>query len=467
MGELLKAQLQEVRADENQTAVGDPVPVQFNPESLKLRLQNQTDGGRSRGRQRRQHNGSSSTSLSMDLVFDTADEGTDEAPVSVRTRTAIVEKYVLPKEDTSDAPPLLQFQWDQLIVTGVVESLDLEFDHFAGNGAPLRAKASVTIKEQDPKYTYVTGASGPAARDSANAQPAGSGGPAGAAPGRGTNEGSGAGSAENSPRSAEALDGESAPEFLARQGLDPSAWRGLGVDLSGGLELQAGLEVGFSASLGASLGVGVSAGVQASAGVSLEAALGIGASAVFSGSAGANRQDSSGGSSDTGNGRAAPRAPADGDAAGLALSAAGGLQPALDAVRRRETAAAADAARGAFGLAPPLAGDIAGGDVTVAAAAAESAGGRDPRATSYGYGVPLRPLFATAPSRERLLVGGARVGGKRGDSVAGSEGPAFRRQKTTPPWQALPRRDSARQLVEGGGGVCGCGGAKCRCGCGG
>lgn len=462
MGELIKAKLQEVRADEHQTPEGEAVPVQFNPESLKLRLQNQTDGGRSRGRQRRQHNGSSSTSLSMDLVFDTADEGTDEAPVSVRTRTAIVEKYVLPKENTSDAPPLLQFQWDQLIITGVVESVDIEFDHFAANGAPLRAKVSLSIKEQDPKYTYVN----PDERNSSGSEPAGTGDNSAAAPGSGTNEDNNSGDANE--RTDTALDGETAPEFLARQGLDPSAWRGLGVDLSAGLSLEAGIEVGFSASLSASLGVGVSVGVLAKAGVSLEASLGIGASAVFSAGAGVSVGTTGGEAAGKSTGKKI-----DGDSAGLAISAAGGIQSAVETLKIRETASAAGAAQSAFGLAvSPTAGiqsvqmgpAISRTPLSRAAPSAVPAGGvaqlprspkADPRSTSYGYGVPLRALYPTALSQEEITVCGpsGRAGG-------GDAGPQFRKQKTTPPWEALPKRESARSLADGAEsnrrrGVCG------------
>ena len=51
MAQLQKAQLQEVKADENQTPLGDALPVQFNPTTLSLKLTNESDGGRTRGRQ--------------------------------------------------------------------------------------------------------------------------------------------------------------------------------------------------------------------------------------------------------------------------------------------------------------------------------------------------------------------------------------------------------------------------------
>lgn len=440
MAELLKALLQEVSADESQRPIGDPVPVQFNPTSLRLRLQNQTDGGRSRGRQRRQHNGASSTTLSMDLVFDTADEGSDEAPVSVRTKTAMVEKYLLPKDNTSDAPPRLQFQWDQLIIAGVVESLDVDFDHFAANGAPLRAKVSLSIKEQEPKYTYAAGASGPAARDSSAATPPGGGG---AAPGSGTNETPAGG---NSSLSDTALDGETAPEFLARHGLDPSAWRGLGVDLSAGLSLSAGVEVGFSAGLSASVGLGVSVGVMASAGVSLEASLGLNASAVFAGTAQA-------GAAPGGAGSAAATGAADtartqsqkvnGDQAGLALSAAGGVQSAVERLKIQETQKASGASRSAFGIpatATPSASGPGSGASKPSAPAVAGPSRADPRSAGFGFGVPLRPLYPTALAQTETSLC---------SSGPGADGqPPFRRQVTTPPWQALPRRDSTRTLAE-------------------
>lgn len=490
MSELLKATLQEVSSDSSQKAIGDPVPVQFNPSSLKLKLQNKTDGGRSRGRQRRQHNGASSTVLSMDLVFDTADEGTDETPVSVRTKTSIVEKYVLPKEDTSDAPPRLQFQWDELIIAGIVESVDIDFDHFASNGAPLRAKVSLSIKEQEPKYTYVEGAAGAAAKDSSNASTAGSGGGNDSQPGTGTNTDN---NTDNSDRSAPALEGESPSDFLARQGLDPSAWRGLGVDLSAGLSLQAGVEVGFSAGLSASVGVGVSLGVHAQASVSLEASLGVSASAVFSGTAAANvnasasasASASAGGSSSSVAGVSSSTT-VNGDAAGLALSAAGGIQSAMETVKITETAAASSSAKASFGLS----GGSVSGAVMSNTASSASAGSAntvsttasassttvsqtprqsptslssqgesasdsttattsvslpkaDPRSASYGYGVPLRPVYPTALVQQDTVVCKSTATTKRSDG-----GPQFRKQKTTPAWEALPKRDSARKIAD-------------------
>jgi len=308
MAALEKAKLQEVSADANETTIGDPVSVQFNPTSLKLKLTNKVEGGRARARQRRQHSGSGSTVLTMELVFDSADDGTDAAPVSVRTKTAIVEKYVVPLTDGSETPPRLRFEWNDLVVSGIVESLDIDFDLFAADGTPLRAKVSLSIKEQEAKYQFLEAGAGN--RNSSNTNLASEGNPSSSQPGGGTNDPSGGGN-NSSDRSATALEGESPAEFAARQGLDPSAWRGLDVDLGLDLSLEAGVEIGFSAGLSLNAGVGITAGIQAGVDISLEAAVGLNVSASANATAGM--------SADT--------------AAGFALSSAGGVSAAIETVK--------------------------------------------------------------------------------------------------------------------------------------
>ncbi len=156
-GELKKAELIELSNDKEPKELGT-VNVQFNPNSLKLKLSNKSEGGNSRGRQRRQHTGVSSTTLSMDLVFDSSDEGTSDAPISVRTKTALVEKFVITQKGKS-TPPKLRFRWGDLQVDGVVSDLSIDFDHFSAGGIPLRAKASLSLTEQDAKYEFLeTGA---------------------------------------------------------------------------------------------------------------------------------------------------------------------------------------------------------------------------------------------------------------------------------------------------------------------
>lgn len=423
---LEKAELQEITADERADPVGEPVAVQFNPTTLKLTLSNQVEGGKSRGRQARQFTGKSSTVLSVELVFDTADEGTTDNPRSVRERTAIVEKYVLPKEGGQEAPPKLRFQWGDFVLDGIVESLDLNFDHFASNGTPLRATVSLSLKEQDAKYQFLR--TGPGSNTRAGSSGGGQGGDAG--PGS---------SGAPGDRSATALAGETAPEFAARQGLDPAAWRGLDADLSGGLTLEAGAEVGFRGELSVSAGIGVQQAARAGSRASLEASLGL------------------------------ERSPGTGTKSqAFALAAAGGLQAALQKSTAARTTAAASKAAAAFSdgaasaelsataagqSSDSLAPSAATNRPPLAAAGSsprlpEDAGARpslspaaDSRAATFGYGIPLRPPLSPLSGQPVHIVVGR-------SEVSGTDAPPLRRNPATPPWVALPARDAGRSTAD-------------------
>lgn len=463
MPTLEKAKLQPVKADERATPDGPEVEVQFNPTSLKLKLTNQTEGGRSSARQRRQHTGVSSTVLTLELIFDSADETSgDEAnpqPVSVRRKTAAVEKFVVPKRDGSETPPRIKFSWNELVIIGIVENVDIDFDLFAPNGVPLRAKVNLSIKEQEPRYQFLE--AGPGARDNSDTQRPGQN--SASQPGAGTNDSNPTGA--GSSRSAPALENETAPEFAARQGLDPKAWRGLDVNLSAGLALEAGLDVGFSAGLSANAGIGFAAGFQAGAGLSLKAAVGLEAKVGVGISAAANLNADA--------------------AAGFALSAAGGVSAAIESVKKIESEVAAQNARQSFtapaakaavtgGGAGPAAGTrpqiTAGGDVLALLAAvkpsqertplsqtgprsyseqmaanpAPSAPTADPRATGFGFGVPLRSVIKTAVEQNQPRVCTL----KRIQSRRTEGEPEFRRDPTVAPWVQLPKYDRGRRQAD-------------------
>jgi hypothetical protein len=440
-GELQKAMLQEVKANKKQEPVGTAVEVQFNPATLKLKLSNKTSGGRSSGRSARQHNGANATTLSMDLIFDSADDFRGSEPVSVREKTAIVEKYVLPKKDKKDKPPLLQFQWDELIFTGIVESLNIDFEHFAPNGTPLRAKCSLSIKEQKPEYQYLK--EGEGSRNNDNASPPLM---------RSINQPGMAGSRNKPPanRTTRALEGETAAELASRMGLDPAAWRGLDVDLSAGLTLEAGVEVGFNSELSINAGVGLSMGISSGVDVSLEASLGL----------------------DVDNGKSSTAYSANGkkSSAGLAIAAAGGVATAIETVKDNKSSKASRATQSAFSSPGKQAVKAIVNDLTDAAASLVSqqkpvqkrtplsqSGNlshsevsaateaplpvtADSRSISFGFGVPLKPVYPTLKAHSQ-----PRICRQQASQLRQSEGePMFRNQPTISPWQQLPRHKPGR-----------------------
>src|SRR5439155_18873699 len=192
--------------------------------------------GSARGREAARHLETSATTLSLDLVFDTADQASaDGEAVNVRDLSKGVSRFVLPEVQGSrkQAPPRVRFAWGTFVFDGVMSQLSEDIDLFSETGVPLRSKVSIAVKEQNPEF--IAGRLGPAAATGAGASPPGGGG---AGPGSAGSGGDSTGLA---------LGGESAADFAARMGLDPAAWRGLAGGLSSTLSLSAGLEIDFSA----------------------------------------------------------------------------------------------------------------------------------------------------------------------------------------------------------------------------
>jgi Contractile injection system tube protein len=430
MTTLAKATLVAISPDETPKVKGTPFEVQFNPTTMKLTMTNSIDVGSARGREAARHLETSATTLSLDLVFDTADEASDKGEaVNVRDRSKEVSRFVLPAKDgrKKQAPPRVRFAWGTFVFDGVMSQLTEDIDLFSPTGVPLRSKVTISIKEQNPEY--IAGRLGPAAATGADAKPPGEGN---GAPG---NIGGGG------DATGVALGGESAADFAARMGLDPAAWRGLAAGLDATLSLEAGLEIDFSTGLSLSAGVGVRGGAELGASASLQAAIGLEDSAA-----------------------AAP---------GFALSAAGGVRAAVETVEIARTASAATEARAAFAPArapapparpgspsQPRPALVTHGLPTPAAQAqARSAPPpplADPRATSFGFGVALRPTIAGAAlDRSAPTRGWIQVRARERDPATVPEA----RDPTRPPWEALPLTPPRRAGAHRGNSACGCGGA--------
>lgn len=454
--QLQKATIAEL--DENNTE-RDSFPVQFNPTMLRLTLNNRVEGNESQGRQVRQFVGPSSTTLALDLIFDTADEGSSENPRSVREKTKQVERFLIPRGtgQQENAPPRLRFTWGDLIVEGMVNSLTIDFDHFAANGVPLRAKVTLSIQGQDRDRELQ------AQTDSrANAAAPGLSVSGGLGIGLGVSAGlsvgfsgglsgslSGGLSLGVSANVGVALGGESGAEFAARVGVDAAAWRGLEFGGESSLSLSAGAEIGFSVGLNASAGLGVTLGVEAGASATPEASFGLathsGTNAVAGVGVGAEL------------------------ASGFALSSAGGVTAALESVQHAKNQTAAQQSRAAFNAPSPLLPNtklntklntkptppeqprtplkntgLPSLSAQQIAAAAPPLPRADARANSFGAGVPLRSTISVAGAeRSNSLQGGAAVKAK-----VGSGEPPVTNDPTTPAWVALPARHRARQVAD-------------------
>jgi hypothetical protein len=363
---LFKATLQEIGpkpAPKPVPVPGTLITVQVNPTSLRLALTNSNDDGKAVSRPNTTFQGSSSSTLSFDLMMDTADLGTTDVPQDVQTLTAQLERFMLPKPgEPKGVPPRVLFSYGSLHVAGIMSGLNLEYDLFSESGVPLRAKASVTIKEQLPQFdANLLGA--------------------GANTGSGATDPSAAGAAPPTApadRTGTALGGESAADFATRMGLDPATWKTFAAGITDPLSLDAGLQIDFSSSASAAAGLGIQAGVTAT-------------------STGADPAD--------------PATPV-GSLSPAALTAAGGVSAAIAQQALSQSAAVAATARTAFGpaaTAPP--GSAAAGGAGPTGAAATAGSGASPlpsyrpdvRATTFGFGVPLRPLIPL-PNRAAVAL---------------------------------------------------------------
>lgn len=122
-----------------------PIPVMFNPPEYQLEKTNQFAevGIPGLGSSLLQFVKGSAQTLTMELFFDTTDEGID-----VRLHTQLLVGLTAVNAETH-APPRLMFIWGSLIFPCILERVTQRFDYFNSLGMPLRATLSVTLKGHD------------------------------------------------------------------------------------------------------------------------------------------------------------------------------------------------------------------------------------------------------------------------------------------------------------------------------
>lgn len=253
---------------------GTPIKVHFNPVSLQYTVANTLS---QQGSGKKQYVNQSTAKLTMDLVFDTTETGTD-----VRIATSQIAKLMEPggKEgDTKRAvPDVVNFEWGSFSFKGMVESYKETLDFFAPEGVPLRASVNLTLSKQDkvfePDPKMGTQTHEPAVRSLGADQDAGRAATDGNAawPARAAKE---IGALNNLSSLRESAGTIALSASVSLSG--PVAFASGGLSLGGGGSL--GIGAGASASAGASFG--------ASAGASLSASVGGSASAGVTASAGA------------------------------------------------------------------------------------------------------------------------------------------------------------------------------------
>jgi hypothetical protein len=140
-----------------------PIPVAFNPQSLKIAYSNNVvTTPQSKTKVPPQKVSIPSAKLTLELLFDTSESGTD-----VRSITSPLAQIVAPGNTGSgpapsgdaapaptdaggtDDPKGISFQWNAFIFNGTLDSLDETLDYFAEDGTALRSTISLTITSHD------------------------------------------------------------------------------------------------------------------------------------------------------------------------------------------------------------------------------------------------------------------------------------------------------------------------------
>lgn len=408
--ELCRAELVPFNEQGNEVDEGSKIVLDFNPETLTMRVQNALqDRPARRGRQRTQFVGSSTSTLSFDAYFDSTrpknepgqSPGQERAEdLDVRARTGRIAALLQVSDPNAQhpAPRRVQFRWGSVVFEGVVESYTEVLEYFSPEGVPLRAKISLSLKEQ--RFEYQTDPEQRAQlasfRGGAANGTGGGGGP------RGVDDALGALGASISL----------AGEVAAQNGLDSLLELGASASLSfdASLSFEASLSLDASVSASASVDLGVGVDLAASAGASIDVSAGA-ALEVFGGAA-IDAALGGGGGVDVsatarGSARAAAGPVSSGPRAAWAPAgpAPGSRASALAAIVHAERASGAapdvaEPARGAFS-ATALPSRTGGASVPVR--------GSPPRATTRSGAGPSGAVFEKErfrPTSERSLSGG-------------------------------------------------------------
>jgi hypothetical protein len=159
---LTKAELREIKWDAQQQVqlLEKRVPVQFNPQTLKVTFSNQKVGGDQSGGSAIQYVGRGTTKLSLELWFDVTaplPKGSIDPQGDVRRLTQEVGYFIRPKEQADSEkfiPPGVRVIWGTFLFDGVMDSMDETLEFFSEDGKPLRARVAIGISQQEIQFQF-------------------------------------------------------------------------------------------------------------------------------------------------------------------------------------------------------------------------------------------------------------------------------------------------------------------------
>ena len=188
--QILRARLVPINNNER-APEKDWIPVQFNPNSLRINYTNTLAAERSTGKSSSpapQYIDKSESTFAVQLIYDTTVPGpaqgefswtkesvagnenylnekktgaaTHEANTDVRNLTKkITDQFIDPTQSPQSkghsVPRKCQFEWGAFIFRGMVTSYSETLDFFSPEGIPLRATVALTLKEDSFQFEQV------------------------------------------------------------------------------------------------------------------------------------------------------------------------------------------------------------------------------------------------------------------------------------------------------------------------
>ena len=144
------------------TGALDVVEAQFNPTSLQYSINNTLEQGS--GKQKSRKVGDSTGKLSMELVYDTTDTGTD---VRITTQNVAM---LMRREGKGQLTPVVRVTWGIFKFEGVLDSYRETLDFFSTDGVPLGASLSLSFSavaknNATPSKVFAFGSAAPKEKD--------------------------------------------------------------------------------------------------------------------------------------------------------------------------------------------------------------------------------------------------------------------------------------------------------------
>jgi Contractile injection system tube protein/LysM domain len=136
------------------------IPCLFNPNSITVARSNRWAANPMPGSDVTQlrYLGAESGLLSLDLTFDTTDDGTPVSKYTGKLMKLMEVDYSLPGADETTRngrPPKVTFHWGDLhSFPAVVVNVILSFTYFSSTGVPLRADAHLDLQQYDKSDAF-------------------------------------------------------------------------------------------------------------------------------------------------------------------------------------------------------------------------------------------------------------------------------------------------------------------------